>query len=124
MTKPDRKRIDRTAGLDIKTRFEKAGFKVQQFTDRIYIWDDKVFVGEVLWVTNVGWRMSLAQPVLHTLADTDAAVDHAKVVRRGVALADEKWKVFARTKSEKAWAAYMGVLAAHYMGQFATGEVK
>lgn len=124
MTQPERKRLDRSNGAAIRAAFEKAGFKVRQQAQRIFLWDDKTFVGEVAWVTHVGWRLYLAHPVLHTPASLDEAVDHLKVVRRAVVLSEEKWRVFARTKSEKAWQAYMGVLAAHHMGQFATGEVR
>jgi len=118
-TKQERSRLQRAEAKQIEARLKKMGLTATMRSGRVNAWKGDTFVVSFYWVTNKGWRMDLAQPTLYAKSDLDPAMDEIKTALHARDEADKAWAEFAKTRSEKAWKQYQGVLAAHYLRHWA-----
>lgn len=118
-TKQERSRLQRAEAKDIEKRLKAVGLTVTVRSGRVHAWKGDTFVVSFYWVKNKGWRMDLAQPTLFTKSDLNPAMDELRITLHAREEADKAWAEFAKTRSEKAWKQYQGVLAAHYLRHWA-----
>ena len=122
---PERMRVQKSEVTLLEEKLENLGI------DFMYIrpTGEKINVYDKAWNHVVGfywskadkktgapgrWVMQLTLPV-HSHGDLDTALSEFKRMHTLTTEATEAWQRFQRTKSEKAWAEYMGIMAALYM---------
>jgi hypothetical protein len=85
---------------------------------RVDVWKGTTCLGTFAWVANVGWKLTVAQPPIRTHQDLELGLESLTESAVACQAADAAWAKFSSDRSEENWETYMGVLAAHALGQF------
>lgn len=112
----DRLRLQRAEAKQIAERLKQLGFRVSVQTEAVHAWDKghSGWCVSFRWIKKQGWRLDIATPTIKTHHDLETALDEIETTRHHRKLADEAWAVFQKCRSNKAWMAFQGVMAAHF----------
>jgi hypothetical protein len=111
----ERNRLQRAEAKVIADRLKELGLDVSIRAGAVAAWKNRRYVVSFRWVAKKGWRMDLAHPYLYAKTDLDIALDEVRAITQACEDIDKTWEAFAKGHSEKAWKAYQGTLAAHYL---------
>jgi len=70
-------------------------------------------VASLWWMTRKGWRLDLAQAIVHTHHDLETVAIDLETTTRALADIEATWNQYAEDRTDDNWKRYQGAVAAH-----------
>ena len=111
----NRLRLKRRESDLIESRLKKIGFRTSRSDGMVHAWSkDGHWTCSFRWLVKKGWRLDISQPIIWSRHDLQTALDEIETTRHHDKLTEEAWRVYTKCRSDKAWMAYQGMMAAHF----------